>query len=194
VEFLGNYKEHLSSQLILDIYKCVCAHLPYMKVNIFERKMFLQEFYNRLHAFIDNSRHVPYSIPKDKILELLALIPPDIADPPHFEPDVAHLLEYSWETVVNMVGKGSDPCSVVTGFPILSRYIHECNYDAVVKLVELRHFNCDILFICDKALKLPFAYVKKEGKIEYYYNCFFLDVICNEYCRYRQDAVYHFIQ
>jgi hypothetical protein len=62
-----------------------------------------------------------------------------------------------------MVSRGADTLSVVTGFPILSRYIYEREYDAVRKIVELTGFRSKILFVCDKSLKLPLDYVREQG-------------------------------
>jgi hypothetical protein len=107
-------------------------------------------------------RDVSYSLPKERLLELKALIPAEVSDPPHIEPDVAHLMGYSHEVVLDMVARGADVFSVATGFPILSRYINEGNCSAVSRLIEWSGLRCNVLFVCDKTLKLPLDYAKKE--------------------------------
>jgi hypothetical protein len=163
VEFLLDFRKESTIERFGDVYKCVKAHLPYMKVNIFERKLFLDTFYDSFHTAIDQADDMSFALPKEKILELRALIPPEVGEHPHFEPDVAHLMGYSPEEVLSMVGRGADAISVVTGFSILSRYIHGGNYSVVQKLIELNGFRCNVLFACDKKLILPLAYVKSKG-------------------------------
>ena len=164
VEFLVDCRKELSTGLFSDVYKCVCTHSPYMKVNVFERKLLLDAFYASLQTAISEVRDVSYSLPKERLLELKVLIPAEVSDPPHIEPDVAHLMGYSHEVVLDMVARGADVFSVATGFPILSRYINEGNCSAVSRLIELSGLRCNVLFVCDKTLKLPLDYVKREGK------------------------------
>lgn len=171
VAFLFNCRNELTKEQLFDMYKCLCANLPYTKVNIFERTLFLDAFYTNLLSASNAVNDITYVLPKEKVLELRALIPSEIKDPPHIEPDVAHLMGYSQEAVLDMVARGANVLSVVTGFPILSRYIYSGNYDAVSRIIELSEFRCNVLFICDKMLKLPLAYVKKEGNTVIYFSC-----------------------
>ncbi len=151
----------MSIEQLKSIYAIIKANFSYMKVNLCERKLFLGQFYSQLQDAIQEATDISYSIHKVKIAKLKTLIPSNfISDLPHFEPDVAHVLGYSPEVVLDMVSRGSDAQSVVTGFPVLSRYIYEGEFDAVSRLMEL---NYNLLFVCDKLLQLPLSHVSEEG-------------------------------
>jgi hypothetical protein len=166
LDFLDKYRSDMSARLLHDVYQCVCTHLPYMKVNLFERKFFLAPFYSRLQTLANEACDISYVLPEGKMQELKALLPVEMNGAAHIEPDVAYLLGYSCDMIMDIGAKGADILSVVTGFPILSRYVHEGNYEAVLGLIKLSGVRCDPLFVCDKVLNLPLAYVKKEGICE----------------------------
>ena len=163
IEFLEERRSDLSTDLLINVHKCVCAHLPYMKANLFERKILMSQFYTSVTAVDHEVKDISHRLPSDKISELTALIPPEVTAP-HLEPDLAHLLGYSTEVVLEMVQRGADVLSVVTGFPILCRYMSEGNYEAVCRIIEVSGSSCNALFLCDKNLKLPLSYVKKKGR------------------------------
>ena len=169
IEFLEERRSDLSTDLLINVHKCVCAHLPYMKANLFERKIFMSQFYTTVTAVAYEVKDISHRLPSDKISELTAMVPPEVTAP-HLEPDVAHMLGYSADVVLEMVQRGADILSVVTGFPILCRYISEGNYEAVCRIIEVSGFSCNVLFLCDKNLKLPLSYVKKKrGRNLYIY-------------------------
>ena len=163
IEFLEERRSDLSTDLLINVHKCVCAHLPYMKANLFERKILMSQFYTSVTAVAHEVKDISHRLPSDKISELTALIPPEVTAP-HLEPDLAHLLGYSTEVVLEMVQRGADVLSVVTGFPILCRYMSEGNYEAVCRIIEVSGSSCNALFLCDKNLKLPLSYVEKKGR------------------------------
>ena len=164
IDFVDENRNNLKPGVFTEVYKCVCAHVPYMTVNLFERKIFLSEFYNRLQGIALEINDVSIVVSRDKVEELLKLIPPEVMNPPHWEPDVAHFMGLSSQAVIDMVKRGADVASVITGFPILSRFVHARNCEAVNSVIELSGFRCDLLFVIDKTLKLPTDYVVKEGK------------------------------
>ena len=128
----------------------------------------MSQFYTTVTAVAYEVKDISHRLPSDKISELTALIPPEVTAP-HLEPDVAHLLGYSTEVVLEMVQRGADVLSVVTGFPILCRYMSEGNYEAVCRIIEVSGSSCNALFLCDKNLKLPLSYVEKKGRNLYMY-------------------------
>ena len=130
----------------------------------------MSQFYTSVTAVAHEVKDISHRLPSDKISELTAMVPPEVTAPPHLEPDVAHMLGYSAEVVLEMVQRGADILSVVTGFPILCRYISEGNYEAVCRIIEVSGYSCNVLFLCDKNLRLPLSYVKKKkGRNLYIY-------------------------
>ena len=123
----------------------------------------MSQFYTTVTAVAREVKDISHRLPSDKILELTAMVPPEVTAP-HLEPDVAHMLGYSADVVLEMVQRGADILSVVTGFPILCRYISEGNYEAVCRIIEVSGLSCNLLFLCDKNLKLPLSCVKKKGR------------------------------